>query len=180
MLPRLFEPFVQSDRSLERTRGGLGLGLAVAQGLVQLHGGHIEAISEGIGRGAEFIIRLPLHAEPPALTRHAGGTNTEEESLRILVVEDNRDAADSLRMLLELLGHQVRWPIPGRTACRRPTVASRCRLVRHRLAGLERLRESPATCGENPATAHAQLNRRHRLRPGRRPPPGRRPASTIT
>ena len=79
----------------------------MAQGLVKLHGGNLEAASEGAGRGAAFTIRLPLHTESPALTRMPAAPCSKEQPLRILVVEDNRDAADSLRMLLELLGHQV-------------------------------------------------------------------------
>jgi signal transduction histidine kinase len=66
MLPRLFNVFAQADRSLERSRGGLGLGLAVVKGLVELHGGEVSAASEGLGRGAELTVRLPLEAEPKA------------------------------------------------------------------------------------------------------------------
>jgi PAS domain S-box-containing protein len=108
MLPRLFGVFAQSDRSLDRSRGGLGLGLAVVKGLVELHGGEVSAASAGAGKGAEFSVALPLEPEPAAL---ANGTTPKPapavEPLRVVVVEDNHDAADSLRLLLELRGHHV-------------------------------------------------------------------------
>jgi CheY-like chemotaxis protein len=108
LLPRLFDAFTQGDRSLDRSRGGLGLGLAVVKGLVELHDGTVEAASEGPGRGAEFTVRLPVKAEEPALVRLAATVPAGVgEALCVLIVEDNRDAADSLRMLLELSGHQV-------------------------------------------------------------------------
>jgi CheY-like chemotaxis protein len=82
--------------------------LAVVKGLVELHGGTVEAASPGPGRGAAFTVRLPLKREPPALAEAvARGPAPAAAPLRILVVEDNRDAADSLRKLLELLGHRV-------------------------------------------------------------------------
>lgn len=107
MLPHLFEVFTQGDRSLDRSQGGLGLGLAVARGLVELHDGSIEAASEGQGRGAEFTIRLPCEPEPPALKHGSPSAEPAAKGLRILVVEDNRDAAESLRLMLELCGHEV-------------------------------------------------------------------------
>jgi CheY-like chemotaxis protein len=100
LLPRLFEAFTQADRTLDRSRGGLGLGLALVKGLVQLHGGRAEAFSEGPGKGSRFTVRLPPE----------GGQAEPEvpKSLRILVIEDSRDGAESLRLLLELCGHEVR------------------------------------------------------------------------
>jgi PAS domain S-box-containing protein len=103
----LFDTFAQADRSLDRSRGGLGLGLSLVKGLVELHGGRVEATSKGQGRGAAFTIRLPLREEPAALSGLPAMPSVTGESLRILVVEDNRDAANSLRILLQLLGHQV-------------------------------------------------------------------------
>jgi signal transduction histidine kinase len=108
VLPQLFTPFSQADRSLERARGGLGLGLALVKGLVELNGGEVEARSEGPGKGAEFVVRLPLEGEPAALTGLPAGPPHADKPLRVLVIEDNRDAAESLRMLLDLLGHEVR------------------------------------------------------------------------
>jgi PAS domain S-box-containing protein len=107
VLPRLFEPFGQADRGLDRGKGGLGLGLALVKGLVELHGGEVTARSAGPGSGAEFIIRLPLEPEPAALAGPPAARPGTRERLRILIVEDNPDAAETLRILLELLGHDV-------------------------------------------------------------------------
>ncbi len=113
MLPRLFQPFAQADRSLDRSRGGLGLGLAVVKGLIELHGGEVQAASMGPGKGAVFEVRLPLEPEPAALSeapaRPLGGGGRS----KVLVLEDNKDAADSLRMLLEVLGHEARVAYTG-------------------------------------------------------------------
>jgi PAS domain S-box-containing protein len=108
MLPRLFSAFAQADRSLDRSRGGLGLGLALVKGLAELHGGEVEAFSEGPGRGAEFLVRLPLAEEPAPVAPAAGRPELSAERRRILVVEDSKDAAEALRVLLELRGHEVR------------------------------------------------------------------------
>ncbi len=112
MLPRLFRPFEQADITLDRTRGGLGLGLALVKGLTELHGGEVEARSEGQGAGAEFTVWLPLDepgtAGPPPVRPAARGTTR-----RVLVIEDNVDAADSLREILQFLGHQVEVAYTG-------------------------------------------------------------------
>jgi PAS domain S-box-containing protein len=113
LLSRLFSPFLQADRSLDRPRGGLGLGLALVKGLAELHGGTVEASSTGPGRGAEFTVRLPLEREPPALSEAPAAAPTPGKHLHILVVEDNQDAATSLRLLLELLGHEVQVAYTG-------------------------------------------------------------------
>jgi signal transduction histidine kinase/CheY-like chemotaxis protein len=124
MLPRVFDLFMQSARTLDRALGGLGVGLTVARRLVELHGGRIEAHSEGIGKGAEFVVRLPaLPAAPeeaiPARDFFRVGLSAEparQGRARVMLVEDNRDTAESLAMLLELLGHQVRVVTDGRAA----------------------------------------------------------------
>jgi signal transduction histidine kinase len=94
-LDDLFEPFAQADCSLDRSRGGLGLGLALVKGLIELHGGAVQAQSAGLGRGAEFTVWLPLHsstaAPDPAFTPPASTA-----AVRVLIIEDNRDAAESL------------------------------------------------------------------------------------
>jgi signal transduction histidine kinase/ActR/RegA family two-component response regulator len=114
MLPRIFEMFTQVDRSLERSQGGLGIGLSLVRGLVELHGGSVEAHSEGPGRGSEFLVRLSIH--PPARATHAAQGDSQQAAAprhRILVVDDNRDAADSLALLLTLQGSEVRTAYDG-------------------------------------------------------------------
>ncbi len=109
LLQRLFEPFAQGEQGPDRARGGLGLGLALVKGLVELHGGTVRAASAGPGRGAEFTVRLPAEAEPAALVAPpAGEVPAAAAPARVLVVEDQADAAESLRILLELLGYEVR------------------------------------------------------------------------
>jgi CheY-like chemotaxis protein len=109
ILPHVFEPFTQADHSLERTKGGLGVGLAVAKGLVELHGGEVEARSEGLGHGAQFTMLLPVEAAATAPATAAPERPSEQErhARRILVVEDNPDAAATLRDFLVLSGHEV-------------------------------------------------------------------------
>jgi signal transduction histidine kinase len=104
-LERLFEAYSQADRSLTRSRGGLGLGLALVKGLVELHGGTVRAASDGPGRGSEFTIRFPLEDEaaPPRTVPGA----IPKRSCRVLVIDGNRDETQSMKMLLELVGHQV-------------------------------------------------------------------------
>jgi PAS domain S-box-containing protein len=104
MLPHLFEPFSQADRTLDRSRGGLGLGLSLVKSFVEMHDGFVSASSEGAGRGATFGMTLPVQGEAPSdrpVSAPAPG------SLRVLVIEDNIDAAESIAMLLELSGHEV-------------------------------------------------------------------------
>jgi len=113
LLPRLFSPFAQADRSLDRSRGGLGLGLALVKGLAELHGGGVQASSGGTGQGAEITVRLPLEHEPAALTQTLTVPKPTGGSRRVLIIEDQRDAADSLRTLLELLGYRVRVAYSG-------------------------------------------------------------------
>jgi PAS domain S-box-containing protein len=113
MLAHLFEPFAQADRSLERSKGGLGLGLALVKGLVELHGGSVRATSLGVGQGAEFVIEVPTQAESLPVPPTPPPTPAERTRNRVLVVEDNKDAADSLRVLLELFGYQVEVAYSG-------------------------------------------------------------------
>src|SRR4029077_12935570 len=96
ILPRVFDMFTQAERSLHRTRGGLGLGLALVKGLVELHGGSVLAASAGPGRGAESAVYLPLDenaATPADAPPEFGAVG---QSFRILIIEDNRDAAETL------------------------------------------------------------------------------------
>jgi signal transduction histidine kinase/CheY-like chemotaxis protein len=123
VLDRVFEPFVQqSDGSLARTDGGLGVGLTLVRSLVEMHGGRVEASSPGLGQGSEFVVRLPAQAaaqgsipssaDPPSPGESAGAPR----SLRVLVVEDNVDAAESLATLLRLWNHDVSVVHDGRMA----------------------------------------------------------------
>jgi CheY-like chemotaxis protein/two-component sensor histidine kinase len=107
IVPHLFETFAQADRSLDRSKGGLGLGLSVVRGLVELHKGQVGAASAGPGRGAEFTVRLPAMPEPAAISQMPTAAEGDAKQRRILVVEDNRDSADTLRLLLELYGYEV-------------------------------------------------------------------------
>jgi CheY-like chemotaxis protein len=109
LLPNIFDVFVQGDRTLERTRGGLGLGLSVVKRLVEMHAGHVRAKSDGPGQGSEFSVRLPVAPEPAALTtvRPEAPPRICQAS-RVLVIEDSLDAAASLEMLLCMRGHDVR------------------------------------------------------------------------
>jgi PAS domain S-box-containing protein len=120
MLTSIFDLFTQGDRSLARSEGGLGIGLTLVKRLVEMHGGSVIAYSDGPGRGSEFIVRLPtLPAAPsaPADTSKGGrSTSPSSSRRRILVVDDNVDAADSLAMLLGIGGHEVRTAHDGATA----------------------------------------------------------------
>jgi PAS domain S-box-containing protein len=107
MLGRIFETFIQADRSLERTRGGLGLGLALVKGIVELHGGRVMASSDGPGSGSEFTIRLPLDHSPSIHAPAVPDSNVSVRGYRILLIEDNPIAARSTRLLLEQSGHTV-------------------------------------------------------------------------
>jgi PAS domain S-box-containing protein len=156
ILPHVFDTFAQADRTLERSSGGLGLGLALVKGLVALHGGEAQAESDGIGCGAEFTVRLPAIAAPdaggpaPVHRRSAG-------PLRVLIVEDHRDAAESLRDLLELSGCTVQVAYSGRRGVEtarqfRPDVVL-CDLGLPELNGYE----VAAALRADPTTATARL-----------------------
>ena len=107
MLGKLFQPFAQADRSLDRSRGGLGLGLALSKGLAELHGGSLTATSAGLGQGSRFTLTLPTAQGPEQPEAEDPGSAPTTRPHRILVIEDNRDAAYTMKMLLELSGHEV-------------------------------------------------------------------------
>jgi PAS domain S-box-containing protein len=107
LLARLFEPFAQAERSLERSGGGLGLGLALAKGLVELHAGTIEATSGGLGRGSRFVVQLPLLPAAAELPKVHPLPERRTSSLRVLIIEDNPNAAETLKMLFVMQGHEV-------------------------------------------------------------------------
>jgi PAS domain S-box-containing protein len=107
-LPHIFDMFSQLDTSLERSQGGLGIGLSLVKSLVELHGGRVEARSEGIGRGSEFVVHLPIDdSQPVPVVSPSASVAPAQLSLRILVVDDNVDAATSMALLLKRLGHEV-------------------------------------------------------------------------
>jgi signal transduction histidine kinase/FixJ family two-component response regulator len=113
VLPTVFDLFTQASRSLDRSQGGLGVGLSLVKRLVEMHGGNVEAHSEGPGKGSEFVVRLPVPAEeaaavPDGATGDAATARGQANPLRVVVVDDNVDGAESLANLLVLLGHQVR------------------------------------------------------------------------
>lgn len=122
LLPRIFDLFTQADRSLDRSQGGLGIGLTLVRSLVELHGGSVTAASAGVGKGSEFVVRLPL-GSPEALgetegTGHPGPPPelVEARPKRVLVVEDNIDGARLMVRLLESSGHQTRVAHDGPSA----------------------------------------------------------------
>ena len=115
-LPNIFDMFSQVDRSIERSTGGLGIGLALVKGLVEMHGGTVEAASAGQGKGSTFTVSLPVlegRAESPPEAAVDDGRRVSGAKRRILVVDDNRDSATSMAMMLRLLGDEVRTAHDG-------------------------------------------------------------------
>jgi signal transduction histidine kinase/CheY-like chemotaxis protein len=115
LLPRLFSPFVQGEQNLDRARGGLGLGLSLVHRLARLHGGELIATSEGPGRGSTFTLKLP-RAQPPARPLASAAVRADAPGLRLFIVEDEADARESLRALLQLEGHTVAAAADGPAA----------------------------------------------------------------
>lgn len=114
MINRVFELFVQGDQSLARSEGGLGIGLTLVRSLVEMHGGTVEARSDGPGRGSEMVVRLPVLVPERAESRPPSPRlSSPSGARRILVVDDNQDSAESLAFLLELQGHEVRAAFDG-------------------------------------------------------------------
>lgn len=115
LLSRMFDIFVQGDRSIARSEGGLGIGLTLVQKLTEMHDGSVTAVSEGVGKGSEFTVRLPaaVAEETPRVTSTLELATPTKKCARILVVDDNADTADSLSKLLALLGHDVKTAYDG-------------------------------------------------------------------
>ncbi len=117
MLPRVFDLFTQADHTYHRAQGGLGIGLTLVRSIVNMHGGTVEARSEGPGHGSEFLVRLPLVTLDRAAQEAASPSNSHTPKLRrVLVVDDNRDSADSLEMVLQFLGADVQTVYDGPAA----------------------------------------------------------------
>jgi signal transduction histidine kinase len=117
-LPRIFDMFSQVDRSLERSQCGLGIGLTLVRQLVDLHGGTVEARSKGLGEGSEFVVRLPVVVGVTVPQAEGGGEDraAPKLALRILIVDDNRDSAASLSIMLKLMGHDTGTAYDGEEA----------------------------------------------------------------
>ncbi len=168
LLPRIFDLFVQGQTGLHRPAAGLGIGLTLVKRLVDLHGGRVEVASEGPGRGSVFTVRFPLRPPPrePADTAPARAGALVRR--RVLIVEDNADARDMLRHLLEQTGHQVYEAADGLTGLRsRARAGARRGGHRHRPARARWLRGGPARAGRRPRRRAPR--RGHRLRAGGRP-----------
>jgi CheY-like chemotaxis protein len=126
MLPRVFDLFVQETQTIDRSRGGLGLGLTIVKNLVDLHGGHVSAHSAGLGHGSQFVITVPLDtsvvaAASPTPTNGTGAPHARpapggDSPDRILIVDDNEDAAEMLSMVLESRGYATRVAHDGPSA----------------------------------------------------------------
>jgi PAS domain S-box-containing protein len=116
MLKTVFNPFTQVDNALDRSHGGLGVGLSLVKTLVELHGGSVFARSPGLGKGSEFVVRLPHIVTTPetGVTPIGAGLLENSKALRVLVVDDNTDAAQTLGLMLEIMGHDVRVAHGGR------------------------------------------------------------------
>jgi PAS domain S-box-containing protein len=120
-LPRIFDLFIQADRSLDRAQGGLGIGLTLARGVVEMHGGRIEAFSDGPGRGSEFVARFPALADAPGEACESsvavkGDETGASKTCRVLVVDDSVDSAESLSVALALEGHKTKTAHDGPSA----------------------------------------------------------------
>jgi signal transduction histidine kinase len=155
LLQRIFDVFAQGQQSIDRRAGGLGLGLAIVKALVERHGGTVSAASEGPAKGSRFTVRLPLDGGSPLASLPASTPpGTAETPSRILVVDDNADAADMLAMLLQQAGHEVRTAADGESAIARArTWAPDLAVLDIGLPGMDgyelarRLRADPALSG---------------------------------
>jgi signal transduction histidine kinase len=119
MSSRIFDLYAQGNSARERAQGGLGIGLTIVRRLVELHGGHVAVHSDGVGKGSEFLVTLPLTSEPAEIGMSAQSLRSEStlaRPLRILVVDDSRDSADSMVLLLSAHGHDVRAAYDGPSA----------------------------------------------------------------
>ncbi len=158
MLSRAFELFVQSENSLERSEGGLGIGLPLARTLVELHGGRIEAFSDGLGQGSEFVVWLPLlPAEKVPAAAAPANSSDAPHARRLLLVDDSVDAAEALSLLLETLGHDVRTAHDPWTALElAETFAPQVVILDIGLPGMDGFELARAMRGR-PATSNALL-----------------------
>jgi PAS domain S-box-containing protein len=153
ILPKVFDLFTQSQRTLDRSQGGLGIGLTLVKNLVGMHEGTVEAHSAGPGEGSEFVVSLPIYNEPePSPDRVGSLPRQAVKRQRILIVDDNKDSANTLAMLLRYQGHEVETAYDGVTAIERAQAAHPSLVLLDiglpRIDGYEvarRLRAAPAT-----------------------------------
>ena len=159
LLPRVFDLFVQGERTLDRAQGGLGIGLTLVRRLVTLHGGSVSAFSEGPGRGSVFTVRVPMIARPqcaaPACAPERGDSPCKR---RVLIIEDNRDAREMFRIMLELFGHEVLEAEEGLTGLAllktaRPDIA----VIDVGLPGLNGYEVVRRFCAESPDAGRVML-----------------------
>ena len=171
-LPHAFELFAQQDQTLARTLGGLGVGLTLARRIAQLHGGDVEGFSEGPGRGSEFVFWLPLIEPEAAVDEGGSGAPRLSETYRVLIVEDNADTLESLRLQMELWGTEVRTARDAEEALETASaVPPADRPLRHRPA--RHGRPSPGRAFARHAEGDAgRLRRGHRLCQRRGPAAG--------
>ncbi len=124
LVPRVFDLFTQADRSVARSQGGLGIGLTLVRSLVEMHGGQVEARSDGLEQGSEFIVRLPALAESPApaapAVRNGFPTPGPAAGRRVLIVDDNQAAAKVLSEIAVRWHHDVHWSTTARRPWRPP------------------------------------------------------------
>jgi CheY-like chemotaxis protein/anti-sigma regulatory factor (Ser/Thr protein kinase) len=128
LLPNVFELFTQATPTLDRSRGGLGLGLSLVKSLVERHGGQVHAHSDGLGHGSEFVVRLPLSNGDLSLRGESDTLPAAGDGVWVLVVEDNEDARDTMQLLLEMWGYAVETACDGqegldKALARQPAVA---------------------------------------------------------
>jgi CheY-like chemotaxis protein len=119
MLPQIFDLFTQADRSLDRSQGGLGIGLTLVRTLVEMHGGTVQAASAGPGQGSEFVLRLPTVSRPATngqSSNEAPGIPHEAIRRRVLIIDDNRDSTETLAMLMRIWHHEVQTAHDGPSA----------------------------------------------------------------
>ena len=136
--PHIFDLFTQAERSLDRSQGGLGIGLALVQRLVEMHGGTVTA-SSTLGKGSEFVVRLPVVPPPSshASSTASGAAQRIGRSLRVLVVDDNVDTVTTLAMLVQESGHEFGRLSTARRSGNSPRLPTRRGAAGHRLAGTQ-------------------------------------------
>jgi signal transduction histidine kinase/ActR/RegA family two-component response regulator len=174
VLPRIFDLFSQVNGSASRSQHGLGIGLALVRNMIELHGGYVQAVSAGLGHGTEFVVRLPLLGKVPAgysTPPERPWSPTNASTRRILLVDDNKDAADSMAILLRLAGHDVKTAYDGHTALAlarlQPPEVVICDISMPGMGGLELARHLRQDVGlETPLlvalSGYAQEEDRHR------------------